>query len=110
VRPKLIVFLLPVAYDQPGLQQGVKDLSIQKLIPKLPDERLHITILPGTSWLNIESADFEIFQPASDRLGCKLRAVVRANVLRCAPGDKQLIQLIQDILGIDPPRDILGRA
>ncbi len=66
MQPSLIVFFLPALHNDPGLQERVKDLSIQKLIPKLPDERLHITVLL-----------FEFLEPPGQETRCQRRFDLR---------------------------------
>ena len=72
----------PPAFDQDlGFLQRVEELSVQKLIPELPIERLHVTVLPGTPRLDGERLHTELAKPVPHRRRRKLRTVVRADVV-----------------------------
>lgn len=66
-RPRSIVFLSPTLDKHLCLNQGIQDLSIEKLIPKLPDIGLKIAIFPRASGLDVEYDYAKIFQPAPRR-------------------------------------------
>jgi len=51
------VFPPPALYNYPCLQQSIKDLSVEQLIPKFSLEGLHISVRPRTSGLNEQCAD-----------------------------------------------------
>jgi hypothetical protein len=61
-----IVFLSPVLDKYLCLHQGIQDLPIEKLIPKLPDIGLNMAIFPRASGLDAECRYAKIFQPTSD--------------------------------------------
>jgi len=44
--------------------------------------RFHVTILPGTAWIDVERLDLSLLQPVSQEVGNKLRAIVRSDVTR----------------------------
>ena len=108
MRPKAIVFLSPALDNDLSLHQGIQDLPIEKLIPKLPDIGLNIAVFLGASGLDVERGYAKVSQPAPDRVRYKLGTVIGSDISRYSPRQEQSIELIQDILRPDPPGDIHG--
>lgn len=56
----LSVVVSTPAFDQHfSLIQGVEDLPVEQLISEFANERLHVTVLPGTARLNEQSLDIQ---------------------------------------------------
>ena len=101
VRAQLIIFS-PPSFDQHlRLLQSGKDLPLQELIPHLPVERLNISILPGAAPFNEQGFHSQPVEPFPDYFGGEFRSIIRANVLRNTPEDKEIKELIDHILGFD---------
>ena len=94
----LIVLPTPALDQHLRFQQGCKDLSVDEFISQLPVEGLNISILPGTSRFNEKGRYSKPAQPATYRLGRELRPVVRSDVFWNTSEDKQIKQLVNDIL------------
>jgi hypothetical protein len=108
MRSELIIFLLPALDKDLCLHQGIQGLPIEKLIPKVPERGFNIAILRRTSRLDVESGYAKVFQPAPHRIRGEFRAIIRSNIFRCPLGKEQIVKLIQDILGPEPPGNIHG--
>src|SRR5271156_1271487 len=81
VRPPCVVLHSPLLDHDLCLLQRVKDLSIQAFIPQLPIEALAVTVLPGTTRLDIQRSRSHVPQPLPKFLGDELRTVVGPDVL-----------------------------
>jgi len=108
VRPKAIVFLSPALDNDLSLHQGIQDLPIEKLIPKLPDIGLNIAVFLGASGLDVERGYAKVSQPAPDRVRYKLGTVIGSDISRDTPRQEQSIELVQDVFGPDPSGYIRG--
>jgi len=58
-----VVVTPPFLNDDLSLQQGIKDLPVQKLVAHLSVERFNIAVLPRTSWLDEQRLDLKAFHP-----------------------------------------------
>ena len=85
------VIVLPPPFDQDlSLAQRVEDLPIEELIPELPIEGLTVAVLPRAPRLDEQGAHLEPGELLPDALRTELGVVVRAQVIRTAPGDEQI--------------------
>jgi len=86
----MVVLLAPSFNKYLGFHQRGEHLQVNELIPQLPVESLNVPILPGTSHLDEECFRSKPWKPSANCLSCKLRAVVRTNILRNAPEAEQV--------------------
>ena len=110
MRPEAIVDLSPSLHKHFRLIQRIQHFSVQKLVPHLADERLHIAVLPGAPGLDKQRRHVKPVQPPADRLSREFRAIVGSNVFRDSSGQEQLIELVQNIPGPDPPGHMERKA
>jgi hypothetical protein len=79
------VVVMEPGFDQdPGLRQGVEDLSVEQLVTELAVEGFVVAVLPGTVLLDVERTHADPGQPVLDDVGDELGALVGADVLRRA--------------------------
>lgn len=71
----MVIFPSPCFWYNAGLQHGVKDLSVQELVPELTYEQLHITIFLGASWFDKQGPDSGASRPLLHRFSRELRAM-----------------------------------
>ena len=77
MRPERVV-LMPAALDQdPGLEQRIEELAIEKPGAESPVERFDMTILPRASGLDEQRGHADLTQPLSDRSRRECRPVVQ---------------------------------
>ena len=77
-----IVLFAPVLDDNTGLCQREEPLLIQALITQAVMEAFHMTILPGTTRLNIQRFDFVLIEILPGNPGNKLWTIIGTNVTR----------------------------
>jgi hypothetical protein len=53
----LVVFGSPKVEDDSGFGQAKEQFPVQEFVPQATVKALHISILPGTGFLNIQGAD-----------------------------------------------------
>jgi hypothetical protein len=68
----------PVFDDDPGLLQGIEDLSVEQLITKLRVEALAVAILPGAAGFDIGGPGTDSRNPLLHGSGDELRTVAPA--------------------------------
>ena len=103
MRPDGVVVLAPMLDQHLGLLEGVEDLTVEQLIPKLPVEALVVAVLPGAPWLDIEGLHIDPSEPFPNSFGGELRAIVRADMIRCAVPDHEVGKDMQNILRSEAP-------
>ena len=106
----VVVSQTPPFHKRLGFLQGEEHLPIEQFVAKLSIEALVVAILPGTPRFDEQGLDPCILQPFPHNIRCKLRAVVRANVLRRAVDRKQLRQLEQHVIGAQTALYLDGQA
>ena len=74
VRMDAVVLLAPVLDDDPCLGEGEEPFLVQALVTEAVMEALHMTILPGAPWFDIEGFDLVLLQIFLGRRGDELRA------------------------------------
>ena len=90
--------------------QCVEELPVQEFIPELTVERLYVTILPGTSGLDVERLHTDLPEPVPNRRRRKLCPVVRANVIWRPALNEELKQPLQDVLRAKTPSHAYRKA
>src|SRR5271163_3725613 len=96
--PPGVVFHPPLLDHDLCLLQRVKDLSIQAFIPQLPIEALAVTVLPGTTRLDIQRSRSHVPQPLPKFLGDELRTVVGPDVLWGSSPEHHIGQRLDDLV------------
>ena len=79
-----------------GLGERVEHLGVEQFVPQLAIETLHVSVLPRAARLDVGRLGAHARDPALHRDGRELRAVVRTNMGRRAPGDEQIGQHVDD--------------
>jgi hypothetical protein len=79
MRTLRIVMPTPQFNHRPGMIRMMEQFHVQTLIPQLAVEALAVTVLPGTSRINVVRRRSLLFQPLLERLGDELRAIVAAD-------------------------------
>ncbi len=90
MRPDPVVQLPPALDQDLGLQERVEDLPVQEFIPQFAVEKFHVPVLPGATRLYEERPDAQPLEPFPHRRRRKLRTVVRADIGRGTPLQKEL--------------------
>ena len=75
-----VVEASPLFDQDPGLQECMEDLAIEKLVSHASIERLYESILPRTAGCDERGFDVQFIQPMDKMLGDKLRTIVTANM------------------------------
>ena len=96
-----IVLLSPSLDQHLRLLQSVEDFHVQKFVSELAIEALVVAVLPGTAGFDVERFHADPSEPGSDGNGCKLRTIVRSNVIWWAVPDKQLSQTVKNMIGLE---------
>ncbi len=98
MRPHLIVLLPPLLNQYLRFSQSIEYLTVEQLVSQLPIERFDVAVLPGTPRLYKQRLYTDAIQPSTYRLGRKLRPIIRSDVFRNVLEDKQLKQVIDNVL------------
>ena len=98
VRPHGVIVLPPPFAQDMGLSLGVEDFPIEELISELSVKGLAVAVLPGTSGFDEQGAHLKPGEPLAHALRTELGAIVGAQVIRTAPGNKQVGQCCQHII------------
>jgi len=98
----VVVVVLPGCRDRPGIAEAVEDLQVQALVTEATVKALGVAVLPGTARLDVERREANATESGTKLLGCELRTVVAADVLRHAPHREQLCKRVHDIVARDP--------
>ena len=96
-----IVVLSPSLDQHLRLLQSVEDFHVQKFVSEFAIEALVVAVLPGTAGFDVERFHADPPEPGSDGNGCKLRTIVRSNVIRWAVLDEQLSQTVKNMIGLE---------
>lgn len=72
-----------IGEDYAGFTERVDELSVQALPAELIVKALHVAVLPGTAWIDVDGLDAFFPEPLLDRCRDKLRAIVGADILGC---------------------------
>lgn len=110
VGAKPVVLLSPPLDQHLGLQEGVEDFSVEKLIAELPVEGLYVSVLPGTSRFDVEGSNVKLLEPFSDNLCSELRAVVRTHELWRPSQSKELRETIENVVACELALDVDRQA
>ena len=103
-----VVLLTPSSRQNLYFQQHIEDLSIQTLISQLSVEGFDVAIVSGTAKFNEQRLHADPTLPLSESESCKLRPLVRSNVIRNTSTHEQITQPLQDRLAGHPTRNIDG--
>ncbi len=93
--------------DTPALDQddrfleGVEDLPVEQFVPELAVEALIVTVLPWRSWFDVERLHTDPAQPVAPCMGCKLSAIVTADVIGRTVPLEQFGQYGQHIIALE---------
>ena len=101
-----VVLAPPQGHDSLCLSLAKEQLRVQALVAELAVETLAIAILPGTAWFDVARIDALRLQSALDRVGCELRTVVAAQVLRPALLGKDPFEHLNNGLSRQAPGDL----
>jgi hypothetical protein len=82
MRPDLVVVLTPVLDHDLRIDSIAKPLHRQALIAELAVEGLVRAVLPRLAWIDERRFDVLVSEPAQDRAGQELRAVVGSQMSR----------------------------
>ena len=82
MRAHLVVSSTPILDDHLGFRPGAKPLHGETFVPEFAVEALDHAILPGLAGINQGNLETLIRHPALERLGDKLRTVVRTQMMR----------------------------
>lgn len=110
MRPTPVVVSAPIFNNDFRFFHGHKHLTVQQLVPQFAVEAFAVAVLPGTAGLNVLRLNAQVRQPSLQRQGDKLRAVVRAEVVRSAVRQKQIRKHMHSLLGSDIPGHVQGKA
>jgi len=106
-----VIVLLPPALDEDlGLQERIKNLTVEKLVTELSVERFVVAVFPWAAWLDVERFHADLFQPFPYDLCGKLRPVVRPNEVGHTPENKKLRQATKHVIGIQLAGNVDGQA
>ncbi|MCA9054020.1 MAG: hypothetical protein KDA75_09300 [Planctomycetaceae bacterium] len=94
----MVVILFPGRCQLLRGDQVLKLLQPQELIPQAAVEALRISILSGTSRLDVQRFDVDPLLPLPNVSGHELGAVATSNVLRHTARTEQLRQRVDHIL------------
>ena len=101
--PYVIVIVSPAFHQYLRFFQCHEQLPLQKFILQLAIKRLIVSIFPGTTGFDIQRCYLQVPQPSSYGPGCEFRAIVRPDMPRDPAQEKQLIELLDHVLGGDAP-------
>ena len=104
----LVVFNSPLLQDEPGLQQGGEDLSVQAFIAQLVVEAFNTGLFPGCSGLDISASDRLTLEPVLNGLGNKLWSIIAAQVFGRAITVDRCLQHRDRINGPDRVANVNG--
>ena len=77
----MVVNVLPLRDDLPGLTEAPEQLTRQAFISEPAMEAFHESVLPWAARFDVARADVDHIQERPQRLADELRAVVASNVL-----------------------------
>jgi hypothetical protein len=97
VWPDGIVVAPPALDDDLSLPQGVENLSIEQFVTQACVEALDVAVLPRAARFDVGSLGADRGDPLPHRFGCKLRAVVGADMAWDTAQDEEVGQDIDDI-------------
>ena len=82
-------------FDQdPGFDERIEDLTVEKLVSHSAIERFYESILPRTAGCDERGFDGQFGQPMDKMLGNELRTIVTADMLRSAILGEEICQTI----------------
>jgi len=110
VRPDRVVFRPPSFNQNLGLFQGIKNLSVEQLVPELPVEALVVAVLPGTARFDVERLNTNPAQPMPNHPSRELGTIVRTDILGNAMLYKKDFQTAQDIIRLQASFHHKGQA
>ncbi|MPM90503.1 hypothetical protein SDC9_137624 [bioreactor metagenome] len=82
MRPYLIVVSDPTLRQHLCFQHRVKEFAIQEFCSHTSIKAFDVSVLPWTTWLNIDSDGTRVFQPLADLLGGEFTSVIASHILR----------------------------
>ena len=106
----MIVLLSPIFNDDLCLMPVGEDPAIETFSAKLTVEALDKRVLPWTTGLDVQGAALPIAQPLLQGVGDKFRTIVAAQVVGCAPQQKEPFQLLDDLARRDGAGDVNRQA
>ena len=68
MRPDRVVVLAPLFDDDLRFLEAIKDFAVQKLVAQLAIEALAISVLPWTSWFDVERFRADASEPIANRM------------------------------------------
>ena len=110
MRPHLVIGSAPVFNDHFGLHPGAEPLHGEAFVPEFAVDALDHAVLPGLA--GIDQGNFEplIRHPAQERLGDKLRTVVRTQLMRRPAFADQARQDFDHPIRPDASGNVNGKA
>ena len=84
MRPHLVVSPAPILDDHLGFHPGAEPLHGEAFVPEFAVEAFDHPVLPGLAGIDEGNFKSLVRHPAQERLGDKLRTVVRTQVMRRA--------------------------
>src|ERR1039457_108995 len=106
-----LVVLMPELFDHDLRIDSISEpLHRQALITQLAVERLVGAVLPGFARIDAGGVDVSLQQPAQDRSGDELRAIIRSQVPRRTVHSYELRQHFDDSARADAAANIDGQT
>ncbi len=96
--------------DDAGLGHAEHEFPVQALVSQRAVEALHVPVLPGTGWLDVEGFDVTFGQPALQGAGDELAAIIAADVGGHPSLDDQSFHDFNEVVGGELAGDVEGQA
>lgn len=90
--------------------QAVEDFLVEAFVVQLAVEGLAVTVLPGTSGLDVQRLGTKSGEPPADDLGGHLGAVVGTDVFGDPPGEHHVGHCLDDAEAVDATRHTDGQT
>jgi hypothetical protein len=105
-----IVKKAPFFNDDLSLQDAQKIFLVQAFISQSIVKTLHMTILPGASWINIERPNSQILKPTLNLFCDELGSIITPDALGHTTLTHYFTQCIEDITTSEPSLRSDGQA
>jgi len=105
-----IVKKAPLFNDDLSLQDAQKTFLVQAFISQSIVKTLHMTILPGASWINIERPNSQILKPTLNLFCDELGSIITPDALGHTTLTHYFTQCIEDITTSEPSLRSDGQA
>jgi hypothetical protein len=110
VGPERVVLLAPSLYEHLSFLQGIEDLRVERLVPKLTVETFAVPVLPWTPRFDEKGSYTSSFEPLAYSVGSEFRAVIRSDMLGWSMDHEEIREAMDHIIGVEPSLHEDGEA